>query len=321
MIRLLLYVVVFGAISALAAWLADYPGHVTFTWEGWRVDTSIAMLLLALGIELAFLLFVWSCFRALLHLPRRAREWKSLRQSRQTLKAVTESLVALAASDLPAARKATRRVEALQPGQPISLLLGAQVAKAEGNDARMRLLLNAMLTHAATRFLAARSLSDYHLQHADAEAGLHYAHDAQAAQPESESALRLTVESFLRLGQMGRALNAVDAARRHISRSTRRRLQALIYLAQLETATPEAALMAARKATRLVTDIPESAPLLSRFYTRRELPKEAARVLRAAERHGYRPAAHYACGRCGNHDERWRPLCIQCGGLDTLRRI
>ena len=43
--RLIGRIIGIGLLVAIAVWLADRPGTVSLQWQGWRVDTSVAMLL------------------------------------------------------------------------------------------------------------------------------------------------------------------------------------------------------------------------------------------------------------------------------------
>ena len=44
MIRVLYFLIVVGALSLGIAWLADRPGEVVVTWQGWRIETSLLVL-------------------------------------------------------------------------------------------------------------------------------------------------------------------------------------------------------------------------------------------------------------------------------------
>src|SRR5437016_2599542 len=64
MARLGFFVVIVGLLAAAAAWLADDPGAVALTWRGWRVDTSVGILIAALILIVLLILFVIRIFTA-----------------------------------------------------------------------------------------------------------------------------------------------------------------------------------------------------------------------------------------------------------------
>ena len=73
MVRVLVYLAVFACLAFGAVWLADRPGEVSVLWQGYRIETSVA--LAAIGVvALAFLvLLVWAIFRFVFGLPT----WKN----------------------------------------------------------------------------------------------------------------------------------------------------------------------------------------------------------------------------------------------------
>ena len=43
MVRVLVYLIVIAALAAGAVWLADRPGEVSILWQGYRIETSVAI--------------------------------------------------------------------------------------------------------------------------------------------------------------------------------------------------------------------------------------------------------------------------------------
>ena len=64
MIRIVLFLIVVGALSLGVAWLADRPGDVVITWQGLRIETSLMVLGAAVLAAMAVLLLIWSLIRA-----------------------------------------------------------------------------------------------------------------------------------------------------------------------------------------------------------------------------------------------------------------
>ena len=50
MIRVVLFLVLVTLAAFGAAWLADRPGEVAITWLGWRIETSVMMLVIAAAV-------------------------------------------------------------------------------------------------------------------------------------------------------------------------------------------------------------------------------------------------------------------------------
>jgi len=50
MYRIILFLVLIALAAAGAAWIADQTGDVTLSWGGWRMQTSLPVFALALGV-------------------------------------------------------------------------------------------------------------------------------------------------------------------------------------------------------------------------------------------------------------------------------
>src|SRR5258705_13856163 len=64
MYRIILFLVLIALAAAGAAWVADQTGDVTLSWGGWRGETSLAGLALALGVAVVAALLAWASVRA-----------------------------------------------------------------------------------------------------------------------------------------------------------------------------------------------------------------------------------------------------------------
>ena len=78
MIRVVLFLIMVGALALGVAWLADRPGEVVITWQGLRIETSLMVLAAAVLVAVAVLIgcsgasFAPSCVRRAV-LARRLR--------------------------------------------------------------------------------------------------------------------------------------------------------------------------------------------------------------------------------------------------------
>ena len=60
MIRVVLFLIVVGALALGVAWLADRPGDVVVTWQGLRIETSLMVLGGAVLVAMVVIALVWS---------------------------------------------------------------------------------------------------------------------------------------------------------------------------------------------------------------------------------------------------------------------
>ena len=59
MIRVIIYLVLIGLLAFVAVWFADRPCDVSVTWQGWRLETSVMMLLVAMAAVAVVAVLLW----------------------------------------------------------------------------------------------------------------------------------------------------------------------------------------------------------------------------------------------------------------------
>lgn len=102
-------VLLFAAAVVAALTLGDNSGMASFYWEGWRLDLSLNFFIVA---ALAFGFVVVTAVQAinaLVGLPARARQWRSLRQERAAQAALREALAEYFGGRYSRAHKAAQR--------------------------------------------------------------------------------------------------------------------------------------------------------------------------------------------------------------------
>ena len=107
-IRFLVFIII---LSFLASMLADSPGEVSLEWLGYKVDTSVAILIFVtvlFGIILTFFYNTWiNLKKAPNRLFKIRRDWRRERG----YKALTQGMVAVAAGDAQEARRLAKKAE------------------------------------------------------------------------------------------------------------------------------------------------------------------------------------------------------------------
>ncbi|MDE3060358.1 MAG: hypothetical protein KGJ06_05050 [Pseudomonadota bacterium] len=356
MINLLLLLAALVCFGIATAWVAEHPGSATLYWLDYRIDTSFAFLLLLLALAAFSLAFLYGVLRRLVLAPSRFFEKRRLSHYRKGLQELTHSVAALAAADLGSAELHTRRAEKLLGSLPMTLLLSAQIARSRGDDARTRQLLEQMLDHDETEYLAARSLSEAASKQQLFPKALALAQRAESANPRGSLAV---ISLHLRLGQWAEALAAIDRAARkgQLSRADKRRYRGLVHLRQgvmaLEHGHKEAALLAARyclkelpgfvpamvfaahafakndrqeKATQLLLQAWKESPhpqLAAAFRSvisgeSRESQSKWLRRLTAIHPETPAPDSAWVCRQCGQAAKAWEAHCAACSSFDTM---
>lgn len=160
MIELILLLLLLAALGLAAAWMAEHPGMVTMYWLDYRIDTSFGFLILLFILGGILLSWCYLLTRRMVLAPQLITQARGMNKYRKGIQELTHSVVALAASDIKSAELHTQKAEKYLGRTPITLLLSAQVSRLQGDDIRTQSLLESMLEHKETEYLAARYLSD-----------------------------------------------------------------------------------------------------------------------------------------------------------------
>jgi len=168
-----------------AAFLADNPGRVEIIWRDWRVGTSVGVLI---AVAVIGGLAVWALLRvviALARLPSALRRWRARRRRRLGQREIAAGLIALAAGDAKVAAEHSRQAARLLPEAPLSVLLSAQAAQANGDRALAQRLYTTMLERPELTLVGLRGLLAQAIERGDYRIALHLAQQARRMRPNS----------------------------------------------------------------------------------------------------------------------------------------
>ncbi len=279
MLRVLWFIVVVAALTVAAVWLAEHPGDVTIRaaipgrdWPQVEITTSVGVLVVVIAGTAALFSLVYGSWRWLRAGPRRLVSGQAARRREQGFLALTRGLVAIAAGDAKAARRFGKRSGRLLDN-PLSLLVLAQAAQLNGDEAAARRHFSAMLNHPETEFLGLRGLLVQATKAGDWEAALGCARRAYALRPLTEWASAALFDLEVRAGNWRAAQKTLEAAVRHKhigpAEAPRRRGVILAERAREARAAgrDEEALRLAREAHKLAPGLVAATALAAKLLT------------------------------------------------------
>jgi HemY protein len=307
MIRILIYVALVFAIAAGFAWLADRPGEIALSWQGYDYQTSLmvaAVSLAALFVALAILLWIIvTVFRA----PRLFGGWLSGRKRDRGYRALSRGMIAIGSGDVKRAKRFALESRKILKDEPLTLLLAAQSAQLTGDGVGARAAFETMLNDPETRLLGLRGLYVEAQRSGEQEAARHYAEEAVKAAPGLAWAGNALFEDQAAKGEWSAALSTLGSNlhAKLIERGTAHRLRAVLLTArgmQLESSDPEEARAAAQEAVKLAPGLVPAATLAARLFSRQGDVKRAVRVIETSWKFEPHPelAEAYAMVRPGD---------------------
>lgn len=185
--RWIFFLAALCAAVLAVVWFVQNPGDVTLEWRGWRLDTSVGVLLVAVGLVAVVAAVVYRFWRFLRRAPSEIGAAWRLRRQRKGYAALGSGMVAVAAGDAAEARRSARRAEALLDGStPLTGLLSAQSAQLDGDEKAAERFFTDMMNDPETRFLGLRGLLTQALKAGRRTRALELAREAYALRPSSE---------------------------------------------------------------------------------------------------------------------------------------
>ena len=287
MIRVILFFVLIGLFAVGVAWLADRPGDVAITWQGWRIETSVLFAAAAVAALVVLTTLLWSFIRGILRAPQRLSVLLRNRRNRRGQLAVSHGLVAVAAGDARAARRFAQEAERMAPGEPLALLLNAQTAQLSGDRAAAERVFRAMARRPDTKLLGLRGLFIEAQRRDDINAARAYAEEAARHAPALAWAGQAVLEFRCATGDWAGALAALESNRQSglIDKLMAQRQRAVLLTARAmaeENGDRHRAVAAAAEAAKLAPTLVPAAALAGRLLVEAGQWRKASRIIETA---------------------------------------
>jgi HemY protein len=289
MIRVVIFLFAIGVLAIGAAWLADRPGEVVISWQGWRIDTSVAVLAMAVALVAALAILVWSVLRAIVRSPLALRQHVRMGAARRGYLALSQGLIAVGSGDARAARRYADEAGRLAPGEPLTLMLGAQSAQLAGDRAAAERTFKAMALRDDTRLFGLHGLFIEAQRRQDPAAARLIAEEAARSDTAPAWAGRAVLNFRCAAGDWTGALERLERNQRSglIDKGAYQRQRAVLLTARALAAEPtdrNTARMLALGALKLAPTLVPAAALAGRLLGEAGELRQAARIIETAWR-------------------------------------
>ncbi|HXP30045.1 MAG TPA: heme biosynthesis HemY N-terminal domain-containing protein [Stellaceae bacterium] len=288
--RALPAILAMAALVAVAVFVADRPGSVAIAWQGWRVDTSVAVLVLGTVVIAVLAAALYNLLRRIWRAPRAFLRARRERRRQAGYRALTQGMVAVAAGDAAEAQRLARKADVLLAEPPLTLLLSAQAAQLSGDEQAAQRYFTTMLKRPETEFLGIRGLILQALRAGNEQEALRLTHRAKALRPRTPWVLRSLFELEARAGKWNAAEAAlIEATRRKTvpAEDAKRHRAVLLHEAARAAEAegrPNDAIRLAAKAQGLAPGFAPTAILYAHMLELRGQERPARKALEAAWR-------------------------------------
>lgn len=307
MLRLVVYLLGVAILASGLAWLADRPGDLMLTWQGYQVQTSLFRAAVLMALLLGSAIVAWSLFRQIWRSPAVVGRFFTRRRQERGLDALSGGMIAVGAGDSDLATRFALQARRTLPNEPLTHLLRAQAAQLTGDRTTARRIFEAMLGSPDTEQLGLRGLF----------LAAEQAHEPIAARQFAERAFKLNpklgwpAHALFELQCMASdwrgALDTLTVARKHghVDRRSADRRRAVLLTAQaqeLEDVSSDQALALALEAHGLAPDLVPAGAVAGRILASRGSTAKTAKVLEKTWKLAPHPdlAVAYAFARPGD---------------------
>jgi HemY protein len=305
--RIILFLVLVALAAAGAAWVADQGGDIALTWRGWRVETTLPVFALALGVTFVAAMLVWTSLSALWRTPGRIRRARRERRHARVRHAITHGLLAIGHGDSSSARAHAEVARRHAAHDPLALLLHAQAAQLEGDREGAKAAFHAMAEREDTRLLGLRGLFIEAQRADDPVSAMMIAEEAQKLSPASTWASQAVLGFRCAKGDWLGALSILDnnLSSGLIDKAIWRRQRGVLLTAralELESIDRDLSRDSVVEAIKLAPALAPAAVLASKYESEAHQVRRAMRIVEAAWLHQPHPdlAEAYAHVRLGD---------------------
>jgi HemY protein len=287
MYRIILFLLLIAFAALGAAWMADQSGDVALSWHGWRVETSLPVFALALGVTVVAAMLAWSTLRALWRMPQRIRRGRRERRLARGRHAITHGLLAVGHGDSAAARAHAEVARRHAGHDPLALLLHAQSAQLDGDRAGAQAAFRAMAEREDTRLLGLRGLFIEAQRADDPVAAVGIAEEALKLAPASTWASQAVLGFRCAKGDWSGALTILDnnLASGLIDKPAWRRQRGVLLTAralELETIDRDRSRDTVMEAIKLAPTLVPAAVLASKYQSEAHQVRRSMRIVETA---------------------------------------
>lgn len=287
MVRIFSFLILLAVVALGAAWVADQNGGVVLSWNGWRAETSLPVLVLVILILAIAAMLVWTIVRAFWKAPARLRRRRHEKRQAKARHAITQGLIAVGTGDALIAHRHAGTAKRLAEHDPLTLLLQAQTAQLEGDRAGAQHAFHAMAERKDMRLLGLRGLFIEAQRNDDLHTAVATAEEALKIAPNSPWASHAVLGFRCAQSDWDGALALLDAnkAAGLIENASYRRQRGVLLTAralELEERDRDLARKSAMEAIKFAPQLVPAAVLAAKFYSEDNQVRRAMRTIEVA---------------------------------------
>ena len=285
MTRLVIYLVISLVLALGATWLISLPGTVSIDIGTHRMQPGLGTAIFAVVVLVVVSILAWAIIRRIVEAPRRLQRRTERKRQEAGLAALSDSVLALQAGDAARAKTLAREARAKLPDNAAASILEARAELSLGDYDAAREHYRALISNDNTALAALAGLYAQAEAQGKPRAALTFARKASAIAPNLPWASEAVFADVAarRAWDEALAMVAERPAQTKEARAEKRRRQAVLETAlaqDKEMTEPDAALVHAQTALKLIPEFVPAALIAGRILIDRGDTRRASSLLR-----------------------------------------
>ncbi len=193
-----------------AVWMANEPGSVNLVWRGWRIDTTVGVLVAAVVFAVLAILLVLRIISAFSGTVRAFAAAQKERRMKRGLVALGDGFAAVQAGQGSLAQRLAKDASKLLDNNPAVLVLRKEAANLGGDSREAQATAMALLNRPQTELTGLRTLANKALSEGDVVGALRHAQKALARKDAPPWALNMVLDVQISAGRWMDALSVLE---------------------------------------------------------------------------------------------------------------
>ena len=166
MLKVISLFIILSITGFITIWIKNNPGLIAIEWQGWLIETSVAIILCATVVLFIAIILNYWLLKKIFSIPKAIQNNYKINKTDKANKTIIKALSAKNMGEIELAEKLSKQAKYLN-NSPLKLLLDTEINNYNNNEEVYIKDLNNMLVYPETMLLGIKNLSNFYFQKGD----------------------------------------------------------------------------------------------------------------------------------------------------------
>src|SRR6056300_423899 len=166
MLKVISLFIILSITGFITIWIKNNPGLIAIEWQGWLIETSVAIILCATVVLFIAIILTYWLLKKIFSIPKAIQNNYKINKTDKANKTIIKALSAKNMGEIELAEKLSKQAKYLN-NSPLKLLLDTEINNYNNNEEVYIKDLNNMLVYPETMLLGIKNLSNFYFQKGD----------------------------------------------------------------------------------------------------------------------------------------------------------